>query len=182
MSFRNPRLLKKPTVPPRERGSSLIEMMIGTAVLLLGIVPLMGVFGLAVAQNGSYVDMATRTGFYAQDKMEQLMALSFTDATANTTVYPTAAVGGTGLGGTMAGNSTLGGVNPAAPVASYVDYLTFQGVLQTAAAGATYRRQWSISTDATGSLKTITVLVTMVGYSGPGAAPSTTLVCMKSNS
>ena len=182
MSVRNRRLPRKPTVPRRERGSSLIEMMIAAVVLLVGIVPLMGVFGIAVSQNGSYVDMAARTSFYAQDKMEQLMALSFTDATANTTVYPTTALGGTGLGGTMAGNTTVGGVNQAAPVASYVDYMTFQGVLQTAAAGATYRRQWSVSTDATGNLKTITVLVTMVGYSGPGAAPSTTLVCMKSNS
>lgn len=166
----------------RERGSSMLEMMIAAAVLLMGIVPLMGVFGIAVAENGSYVDMATRTGFYAQDKMEQLMALNFGDATADTTVYPTAAVGGNGLGGTMAGNSAVGSVNPAAPVAGYVDYLTFQGASQTAAAGATYRREWSVSTDATGNLKTITVLVTMVGYSGPGAAPSTTLVCMKSNS
>lgn len=182
MSVRNPRLPKKPSVPRGERGSSLIEMMIGAVVLLLGIVPLMGVFGLAVAQNGSYVEMATRTGFYAQDKMEQLMALSFSDATADTTVYPTAALGGNGLGGTMLGNSTVGSVDPAAPVAGYVDYLTFQGALQTAAGGATYRRQWSVSTDATGNLKTITVLVSMVGYAGPGLAPSTTLVCMKSNS
>ena len=182
MSIRNRRLRGKPTVPRSQRGSSLIEMMIGAVVLLMGIVPLMGVFGLAVAQNGSYVEMATRTGFYAQDKMEQLMALGFADATSDTTVYPTAAVGGNGLGGTMAGSSTVGSVNPAAPVAGYVDYLTFQGALQAGAAGATYRREWSVSTDATGNLKTITVLVTMVGYSGPGAAPSTTLVCMKSNS
>lgn len=182
MSIGNQRLRRKPTVPRRERGSSLIEMMIAAVVLLVGIVPLMGVFGVAVAQNGSYVDMATRTSFYAQDKMEQLMALSFADATSDTTTYPTAAAGGTGLGGTMAGNTNVGSVDPAAPIASYVDYLTFQGVLQTAPAGATYRRQWSVSTDATGNLKTITVLVNMVGYSGPGAAPSTTLVCMKSNS
>lgn len=182
MSVRNPRLRRKPTIHRGERGSSLIEMMIGAVVLLLGIVPLMGVFGMAVAQNGSYVEMATRTGFYAQDKMEQLMALNFADATADTTVYPTALVGGNGLGGTMAGNSTVGSVNPAAPVAGYVDYLTFQGALQTAAGGARYRRQWSVSTDATGNLKTITVLVTMVSYAGPGLAPSTTLVCMKSNS
>jgi len=149
---------------------------------LLGVVPLMSVFGVAVSQNAGYVDAATRTAFNAQDKIEQLMALSFGEATADTTVYPTAAVGGTGLGGTMAGNSTAGSVDPTAPVAGYVDYLTFQGKLQTNATGATYRRQWSISTDATSNLKTITVLVTMVSYVGPGRAPSTKLVCMKSNS
>ncbi len=182
MSVRNQMLQRKRTAPRRERGSSLIEVMIAALIMLLGIVPLMGVFGMAVSQSSGYVDVATTTGFDAQDKIEQLMALSFADATADTTVYPTAAVGGTGIGGTMAGNSTVGSVDPAAPVAGYVDYLTFRGAQQASAAGATYRRQWSISTDATGNLKTITVLVTMVGYAGPGRAPSTTLVCMKSNS
>jgi len=182
MSCRKQKLPQKPHGRMGERGSSLIEMMIAALVLLSGIVPLMGVFGVAVSQNGSYVDVATRTGVYAQDKMEQLMALSFADATADTTVYPTAAVGGTGLGGTIAGNSTLGSVDPTAPVAGYVDYLTFQGALQANATGATYRRQWSISTDATGNLKTITVLVTTVRYAGSGRAPSSTLVCMKTNS
>jgi Tfp pilus assembly protein PilV len=172
---------RKLLVRARERGSSLIEMMIAAAVLLLGIVPLMSVFGLAVAQNSGQVETATRTALNAQDKMEQLLALGFTDGSSNTTVYPTTAAGGTGLGGVMLASSTAGGVNPAAPVAGYVDYLTFQGVLQTAAPGAMYRRQWSISTDATGNLKTIIVLVTVPGWSGPGLAPSTTLVCMKSN-
>ncbi|MBA0086800.1 MAG: hypothetical protein HRJ53_17605 [Acidobacteria bacterium Pan2503] len=181
MSTRKPKLQRKRIVPGLERGSSLIEMMIAALVLLLGVVPLMSVFGVAVSQDAGYVDAATRTGFNAQDKMEQLMALSFADTTADTTVYPTSAVGGTGLGGTMAGNSTAGSVDPAAPVPGYVDYVTFQGALQANAAGATYRRQWSISTDAAGNLKTITVLVTMVSYAGPGRAPSTTLVCMKSN-
>ncbi len=165
----------------RDRGGALIEMMIASLVLLVGIVPLAGVFSVAVATNGQG-DIANRTALNAQDKMEQLLALSFADGTANTRVYPTAAAGGTGLGGAMAGNTTVGSVDPAAPVAGYVDYLTFQGVLQIAAPGAMYRRQWSISTDATGNLKTITVLVTVVAWTGQGLAPSTTVVCMKSNS
>ena|SRR6266700_804705 len=182
MSVRNQMLQRKRTVPRRERGSSLIEVMIAALIMLLGIVPLMGVFGMAVSQNSGYVDIATRTGFYAQDKIEQLMALSFADATADTTVYPTAAVGGNGLGGTMAGNSTVGSVDPAAPVAGYVDYVTFQGALQANPTGAKYRRQWSISTDATSNLKTITVRVTVLQWGQQGLAPSTMLVCMKSNS
>jgi Tfp pilus assembly protein PilV len=163
----------------RERGSSLIETMIASLVLLVGIVPLAGVFGVAVATNAGQGDIANRTALNAQDKMEQLLALSFNEAASNTTVYPTATAGGTGLGGVMAGNTTVGSVNPAAPVAGYVDYLTFQGVLQTTLPGARYRRQWSISTDATGNLKTITVLVTAVSSPSPGVAPSTKLVCMK---
>lgn len=181
MSIRNHKT-RKPLLRARERGSSLIETMIAALVLLVGIIPLAGVFTVAVSQNSGYVDIVTRTGFNAQDKMEQLMALSYFDSSSDTTVYPTAAAGGTGLGGTMAGNSTVGSVDPTAPVAGYVDYLSFQGALQTAAAGAAYRRQWSISTDATGNLKTITVLVTVISWQGQGLAPSTTLVCMKSNS
>ncbi len=165
-----------------ERGSSLIEMMIASLVLLVGIVPLAGVFSIAVATNSVQGDIATRTALNAQDKMEELLALNFADSSSDTTQYPTAGVGGTGLGGAMVGSATVGSVDPAAPVADYVDYITFQGVLQTTATGAKYRRQWSISTDATGNLKTITVLVTVVGGTGPGLAPSTTLVCMKSNS
>jgi len=182
MSANKQMLQRKLVVPARERGSSLIEMMIAAVVLLMGIVPLAGVFSVAVATSSGQGDIATRTTLNAQDKTEQLMALGFNDAASNTTVYPTATAGGTGLGGVMAGNATVGSVDPAAPVAGYVDYLTFQGVLQTTAPGARYMRQWIISTDATGNLKTITVLVTAVGWTGQGLAPSTTLVCMKSNS
>ncbi len=182
MSAHKKKLQRKLVVPARERGTSLIEMMIASVVLLMGIVPLAGVFSVAVATSSGQGDIATRTVLNAQDKMEQLMALSFTDSSSDTTVYPTAAAGGTGLGGVMAGGSTVGSVDPAAPVASYVDYITFQGKLQTAAPRARYMRQWTISTDASGNLKTITVLVTAVGWTGEGLAPSTRLVCMKSNS
>lgn len=182
MSTYNQKLPLKGMARNRQGGSSLIETIIATLILLLGIAPLMAVFGVAVSQNSGYVDIATRTEFNAQDKMEQLMALSFSDSSSSTTVYPTATAGGTGLGGNMAASSTVGSVNPTAPVAGYVDYVTFQGALQTGAAGAAYKRQWSISTDASGNLKTITVLVTAVNWQGQGLAPSTTLVCMKSNS
>jgi hypothetical protein len=172
---------RKQIVRLRERGSALVEMMMASLLLLVGIVPLAGVFSVAVATSAGRGDIATRTALNAQDKMEQLLALSFADGAANTTVYPTAAAGGTGLGGAMAGNATVGSVDPAAPVAGYVDYLTSQGVLQITAPGAMYRRQWSVSTDATGNLKTITVLVTVVAWTGQGTPPSTTAVCMKSN-
>ena len=164
-----------------ERGSSLIEVMVASLVLLMGILPLVGVFTVAVSTNAGQIEIGTRTALNAQDKMEQLLALGFSDAASDTTVYPTSTLGGNGLGGAMAGGATLGSVDPAAPVAGYVDYITFQGVLQTTAPGAMYRREWTISTDATGNLKTITVLVTVPGWVGRGVAPSTTLVCMKSN-
>jgi hypothetical protein len=95
-------------------------------------------------------------------------------------VYPTVSTGGTGLGGTMAGSATVGGITPASPVANYVDYLD-AGAQQTSSAGASFIRQWTISTNLGGNLKTITVLTTATGWRGNGLAPSTTLVCTKSN-
>ncbi len=116
MNARKQKLRRKFVVPARERGSSLVEMMIAATVLLVGIVPLAGVFTVALSQNSGYVDVANRTAFNAQDKMEQLMALSYFDNSSDTTVYPTATAGGNGLGGTMAGNSTVGSVVPCCDV------------------------------------------------------------------
>jgi hypothetical protein len=140
------------------------------------------VFIMASQTTEQQGDIATRTTEYAQDKMESLFNLDFNDAATDTTVFPAAATGGTGLGGIMAVNSTVGAIPPAAAAASYVDYLDFNGNLLTTSAGASYTRQWTISTDSTATLKTITVVVT----SSPSAVvkglpPSATLVCVKSS-
>jgi Tfp pilus assembly protein PilV len=162
-----------------ERGVTLIETVIASAVLLIGIGGVLGMFTVAVSQDSSRGDTATRTAIFSQDKMEQLLALNFNDNSSNTTVYPTAASGGTGLGGVMAGSTTVGGINPASPTASYVDYLD-NGAQQTTAAGASFMRQWTISTNSAGNLKTITVLTTVVNWTGRGLAPSSRLVCATS--
>ena len=163
-----------------QRGVTLIETMIAAIVLVIGVVGVMGLFTVAISQSSGQGDIGTRTAVYAQDKLEQLMALSFNDGASDTTVYPTASTGGAGLGGTMAASTTVGGITPASPVASYVDYLD-AGAQQTTATGANYMRQWTISTNATANLKTITVLTTVKNWTGKGLAPSTTLVCTKSN-
>ena len=166
----------------RESGISLIETMIAMVVLAVGMLSTMSLFSLAVAQNSDKGDRATRTTEYAQDKMEQLLALSFTDSASDTTVSPTAATGGTGLGGVMAGGTTVGSVPPAAEVSNYVDYLTANGVVQTTSTGAAYCRQWSITTNAGGNLKTITVVArALTATANQGAAPSTTLVSAKTD-
>ena len=161
-------------------GVTLIETMIAAIVLLVGVCGILNLFTVAVSQNSRQGDTATRTTVYGQDKMEQLLALSFNDATSNTTVYPTVSTGGSGLGGTMAGSATAGGITPASPVTNYVDYLD-AGAQQTSSAGASFMRQWTISTNVGANLKTITVLTTAKGWTGNGLAPSTTLVCTKSN-
>jgi hypothetical protein len=62
-----------------------------------------------------------------------------------------------------------------------VDYIDSSGSLQTTSTNALYIRQWMISTNATGNLKTVTVVVTaMTSSNGGGGTPSTTLVSMKS--
>lgn len=164
-------------------GGSIVETMIASVILLIGIVPVMGLFTIAAGKNASQGDVATRTVEYSQDKMEQLLALSFNDGSTDTSVYPAAPAGGQGLGGTMAASSTVGGTNPAAPVAGYVDYLDFGGNLVANSADAFYTRVWSISSDATGFLKTIQVVTAATSAGGDsGAAPSTTVVSAKASS
>ena len=164
---------------PKCRGFGLIEVMFAIVVLVIGLVASLSMFGVAVGQNASQGEEATRTTEYAQDKMEQLMALSFSDGTTNTTVYPPVSPGGTGLGGTVAASATTGGINPALPVTGYVDYLDSVGSLTTNTSQQYYVRQWSITADATATLKTITVYAAALKALTRGAAPSTTLVCKK---
>jgi hypothetical protein len=165
-----------------EGGVSLIEAMAAAVILTIVAVGLMPVFVLGFQTNEQQGDIATRTTEYAQDKMESLFNLSFTDGATNTTVYPATSTGGTGLGGAMTANSTVGSIPPTASVAGYVDYLDSNGNLLTSSTGAYYTRDWSISTDSTNTLKTITVFVTSLQAAGiKGLAPSTKLVCMKSS-
>jgi len=121
-----------------ERGLTLIETMIAAAILLIVVVGVLNLFTMAITTNQQQGNIATRTTEYAQDKMEQLMALSFNDRTSNTTVFPVTPTGGTGL---VSGGS----IPPAAPLAGYVDYLDENGNLLTGVAGASYVRQWQIA-------------------------------------
>ena len=167
---------------PSQRGVTLIESVVAAALLIIVVTGVMPVFILGFQTTEQQGNIATRTTEYAQDKMESLFKLDFDDAATDTTVFPASAAGGSGLGGTMGASSTLGAVPPAAAVASYVDYLDFNGNLLTSSTGAFYTRQWSISTDSTATLKTITVVVTSVQAAGEkGLAPSATLVCIKSS-
>jgi hypothetical protein len=165
-----------------ERGVSLIETIMAGAILMTVVIGVLPAFILATQTTEQQGDIATRTTEYAQDKMESLIKLDFNDAATDTTVFPPNAAGGSGLGGTMIANSSVGAVPPAAAVASYVDYLDSNGNLLTSSTGAYYTRQWSISTDSTATLKTITVVVNSVQAAGvKGLAPSAALVCIKSS-
>ena len=152
---------------------TLIESMLAAVILLVGVIAIMRLMAVAVGQNLSQGDVQTRVSEYCEDKMEQLMALSYSDVSSNTTVFPPTTTGGVGL--TPGGNSSL-----SSPVSGYSDYLDISGNLLSSSTGAYYQRVWSISQNAGGNLKTITVTVGITDNTLV-AAPTTTLVCLKTN-
>src|SRR4051812_17577395 len=104
--------------------------MLASAILLIALGGVMSMFTVAVSQNANQGEFATRATEYCQDKMEQLLALSYGDAATKTTVYPPVASGGTGLGGSsIAVGNSVGSINTASPVNGYVDYLNASGTL-----------------------------------------------------
>jgi len=166
----------------RQRGLTLIETMIAAVVLVIGFVGTMSLFSVAVVRSSSNGEIGTRITEYAQDKMEQLMALNYADGTSNTAVFPSQSTGGTGVGGLMAGGQTVGSVDSSSPATGYVDYLDRSGNLLVSSSGAFFIRQWSITTNAAGNLKTLTVLTRAAALPvSQGAPPTTTLICSKSN-
>ena len=66
-------------------------------ILLVVMVGLLAMAALATVYTENHGHLEARTTEYAQDKMEQLLALAYTDQVANTIVFPAAPSGGTGL-------------------------------------------------------------------------------------
>src|SRR5262249_10240229 len=138
-----------------QNGVSILETLIAVSVLLVVSVGIlaMGMVALTTTENQGH--RAARTAEYAQDKAEQLLSLAYGDSTSDTTVFPTANGGGSGL---LVGGSS----DPNAPTAQYVDYLDANGNLLASGGGAPagwfYERAWQISTPpGTTHLKQITV-------------------------
>lgn len=163
-------------------GFTLIETMIALTILLVvaaGVLPL-GLVAMNATENQGH--LLARTVEYAQDKMEQLMALSYNDSTSDTRTFPAGDVGGSGL--------TLGGsANPNAPVALYVDYLDPAGNLVPSAGVAApngwyYKRVWSITAGPQPNLKQITVTATVRSSAAAGTGgliPRATVTVLKTS-
>lgn len=157
-----------------QAGFSLVETMIALGLLLIVSAGLMGVGAIALSTTENQGHLAARTAEYAQDKMEQLLALRYGDKNGDTTVFPAAQTGGTGL---VAGGS----LSTTAPVAGYVDYLDASGNPVAAAANWQYIRVWQITENAAGNLKTISVLSQVQsGVGQTGLLPQSTVVALKS--
>lgn len=166
-----------------QSGVSLLETLIAVTILLVVLAGLIPLAGSAIATTEGQ-DRVARTVEYAQDKMEQLLALSYGDATSNTAVFPSNGAGGTGL-------TPGGSMNPSAPVAGYVDYLDSNGAYlpftgTTPPNGWVYCRAWRIEEGAAAvpalpaNLKRITVTVRMMTTGLLRPLPQATLVTLKS--
>jgi hypothetical protein len=160
-----------------ELGTTLIETTIATAILLVVTVGLLTMAALASMYTENHGHLAARTTEYAQDKMEQLLALAYTDAVSDTTTFPAGTTGGSGL-------AVGGGTNTAAPVNGYVDWLAYNGSLLGGgtAAPATwyYQRVWQI-TNPSATVKQLTVVATVRSSVGGALIPKSTLVALKSS-
>ena len=139
-------------------GFSLLETMVGLSLLLVVAAGMMPLAAIAFSTSENQGHLASRAAEYAQDKLEQLMALAYGDTVSDTRVFPATDLGGSGL--TIGGSS-----NPAAPVAQYVDYLDVDGALIPSANGAPpqgwfYQRVWQV-TSPKANLKQIAVTATV---------------------
>lgn len=158
-----------------QAGLSLIETLVATAILLLVAVGIMVMALTAITTTENQGHLAARTAEYAQDKMEQLLALAYGNSTSNTGVFPATSTGGTGL-------SIGGSADPANPVQGYVDYLDVNGNLTTAA-NWYYIRVWQIEAPAgMTNVKRITVVSRVSSQVGAGGAlPQSTVVALRSD-
>jgi len=158
-----------------ERGTTLIETAIACGLLLVVTVGLLGMAALATAFTENHGHLEARTTEYAQDKMEQLLAIAYTDAGTNTVVFPAVGTGGTGL-------AVGGGIDTSAPVAGYVDWLAYDGT--SLGGGATpptdwfYQRVWEITNPSSG-IKQITVTSTVRNSVARSILPRSTVVALK---
>ncbi len=160
-----------------ERGTTLIETMIALTILLVvmgGLITIAAMSSKTTENNGH---LAARTTEDAQDKMEQLLVLAYTNATTDTTVFPAAAAGGTGL-------AIGGSLNPAAPVNGYVDWLAADGTLLGGGVAPPaqwfYERVWQVAA-YTANVKQISVLVTTRWAFNGATAPTSTVVALKAS-
>jgi type II secretory pathway pseudopilin PulG len=161
-------------------GFSLLETVIALSLLMivaLGLLPL-GVIATTTTENQGH--LMARTTEYAQDKMEQLLSLSFGDVTSDTRVFPATDTGGAGLA--IGGSS-----DPFAPFEKYVDYLDIDGSLlpsvgTTAPEGWYYKRVWQVGYVGTSTtLKKLTVTATVkTAVGSTGRIPTATVASIKS--
>jgi prepilin-type N-terminal cleavage/methylation domain-containing protein len=168
-----------------QQGMTLIETVIALAILLVVAAGIMTVAVVGTTTTENQGNLGARTAEYAQDKMEQLISLAYSDGVSDTTQFPAGTSGGTGL--------TVGGsADPSTPMTTpgtgYVDYLCVDGTPVGSpgcvAADWYYVRVWQISQFAA-NIKQITVTAKVrytVGSGGSGALAQSTVSMLKASS
>jgi len=158
-----------------QAGVGLIETLIALCLLMIAAAGILTMATVAMSTTETQGHLAARTAEYAQDKMEQLLALRYADTQTDTTVFPSAITGaGTGL-------QVGGGLNPTAPLVGYSDYVDASGSPVAAGANWLYIRVWQI-TQAAPNLIQISVLTQVRREVGQnGVLPRATVTSMKSN-
>jgi hypothetical protein len=168
-----------------EAGTTLIETAIASGILLVTLAGLMTMGALATMHTENQGHLAPRTTEYAQDKMEQLLALAYGDVVSDTVVFPAAISGGSGLG-------VGGSANTSAPANKYVDWLGSDGGLlgggTAQAAGWFYERAWQVSCAAASctdnpptGIKQIIVTVTVRSSVGGFMLAKSSIVALKTS-
>jgi hypothetical protein len=171
-------------------GGSLIETMIAILVAFIAMGAIGGVVFSAMVTNKNQGMEVARMTSLAQEKIEQLIGLPFSDATTNTTLITDT---GWNIGLTVNAGTDLNSLNtcPSGGGANigYVDWLDSNGVplagtcASVAAQTYGYERRWKVTSVLTGppGLKQITVVVYAPNAVQTGAAaPSVTLTSLKS--
>ena len=158
-------------------GFSLLETLIALGLVLVvaaGVLPL-GVIAVSTTENQGH--LMARSTEYAQDKLEQLLALAWGDTTSDTRVFPATFAGGSGL-------AVGGSLDPDAPAAAYTDYLDINGNVLPANGGVPatwfYQRVWVVEIPSA-NLKRVTVLarVRAAAAGGAGTIPRSTVAALK---
>lgn len=174
-----------------EQGVTLVETMIAVLISMFVMTALGGVVFTATVQNKNQGVEMSRVSVYAQDKIEMLMNLDWSDCTLSTPLTGCNTTGYTGSGwneGLKAGGTlTYASTCPTSGAAvGYIDYLDANGNQKTGADCSTaglyaYQRQWQVTdviTTAAGTpgLKRIDVYVWSKNAVNTGsAAPSVML-------
>lgn len=147
----------------RDAGFSLIETMVATGILTVGVLGLAQLFALSTTSNMS-ARQTTYATVLAEQKLEELRALTWgfdgsglpiTDTTTDTTMDPESPVGGTGL--SPSPTSALQENTP-----GYVDYIDRYGRKvdrNDINASVAYTRRWSIEPLPTNPNNTLVIQV-----------------------
>ena len=171
------------------RGVSLVETMIAVLVAFIVMSSLGAVIFTSMVANKNQGTEVTRMTALAQEKMEQLVRLRFTDTTTNTTLITDT---GWSIGLTPSASSDLNQLTacPGGGTANvgYVDFLDnngqpLSGGCDTAvAAGFGYQRRWKITSvsGVTGLKQIVVVVYAPNAVRTSGAPPSVSLTTLKS--